>query len=301
MTIRHLLNAIQGPSSVDTGALLGAWQQTIIRHAILRAVFIRDLASGAIFQRVLKEHKADITVLKVSSVEEATIGAGLHLDTVRSNLFKDDSPPVSVRLLVSSYGEIFVHFVMGHILIDHSPGAKPLTGFHDCIEHINSQRDVHASSEYWVDKLQGVKPYMVPIETMVRSGPDPHIMGSINFVGDITVEMKQFLCEVGVTLSNVLQFAWAMLLHVYTACASFDDSTMIIQALQAFQDENIRSLNHKTFDLTEVERQLGCEGTGLFNTLVNHRKVKYSDDDIEIGFRSIWKQDPHEASQKPCS
>ncbi|KAI3539892.1 peptide synthetase [Colletotrichum filicis] len=345
-----LLNAIQGSSSVDTGALLGAWQQTIIRHAILRTVFIRDLASGAIFQRVLKEHKADITVLKVSSVEEATKGAGLHLDTVRSNLFKDDSPPVSVRLFVSSYGEIFVHFVMGHILIDHvslahvfcdfvtlycgqSPGAKPLTGFHDYIEHINSQRDVHASSEYWVDKLQGVKPYMVPIETMVRSGPDPHTMASINFVVDITVEMKQFLCEVGVTLSNVLQFAWAMLLHVYTghstvcfghlvsdrdinlphadevvgpmlsmmiACASFDDSTMIIQALQAFQDENIRSLNHKTFDLTEVERQLGCEGTGLFNTLVNHRKVKYSDDDIEIGFRSIWKQDPHEASQKPC-
>ncbi|KAK1505403.1 peptide synthetase [Colletotrichum abscissum] len=346
-----LLNAIQGSSSVNTGALLGAWQQTVIRHAILRTVFIRDPASGAIFQRVLKEHKADITVLKVSSLEEATKGARLHLDTVRSNLFKDDSPPVSVRLFVSSYGEIFVHFVMGHILIDHvslahvfcdfvtlycgqSPGAKPLTGFHDYIEHINSQRDVHASSEYWIDKLQGVKPYMVPIETMVRSGPDPHTMGSINFVVDITVEMKQFLCEVGVTLSNVLQFAWAMLLHVYTghstvcfghlvsdrdidlphadevvgpmlsmmiACASFDDSTMITQALQGFQDENIRSLNHKTFDLTEVERQLGCEGTGLFNTLVNHRKVKYSGDDIEIGFRSIWKQDPHEASQKPCS
>ncbi|KAF4785767.1 peptide synthetase [Colletotrichum scovillei] len=339
-----LLNAIQGSPSVDTGALLGAWQQTIIRHAILRTVFIHDLASGAIFQRVLKDHKADIAVLNVSSVEEATKEAELHLNAVRSNLFKDDSPPVSVRLFVSSYGEIFVHFVMGHILIDHVslahvfrdfvtlyrgqiPGARPPIGFHDYIEHINCERDLRASSEYWVDKLRGVKPYMVPIETMVGSGPDPHTMGSIDFVVNITVEMKRFLCEVGVTLSNVLQFAWAMLLHVYTghstvcfghlvsdrdidlphadevvgpmlsmmiACATLDDTTMIIQALQAFQDENIRGLNHKTFDLTEVERHLGCEGTGLFNTLVNYRKVKYSDDDVEIGFRSIWKQDPHE-------
>ncbi|KAJ0296818.1 hypothetical protein COL516b_011201 [Colletotrichum fioriniae] len=208
-----------------------------------------------------------------------------------------------------------------------SPGANPLTCFHDYIEHINSRRDLHTSNEYWVDKLQGVKPYMVPIETMVGSGSDPHTMGSVNFAVDITVELKQFLREAGVTLSNVLQFAWAMLLHVYTghstvcfghlvsdrdidlphadevigpmlsmmiACATFDDSTMVMQALQAFQDENIRSLEHKTFDLTEVERQLGCESTGLFNTLVNYRKVKYSDDDLSIGFQSIWKQDPHE-------
>ncbi|KAK1707317.1 peptide synthetase [Colletotrichum acutatum] len=339
-----VLNAIRGSSSVDMNALREAWQQIISRHAVLRTVFIHDLASGSVFQRVLKEYKADIEVLAVNSEEDATREARLHLNAVRSKLFRDSSSPVSVRLFVGRNGETFIHFVMGHILIDHvslahvfsdfaalyrgqSPGAKPLTGFHDYIEHINTQRDFHASSNYWVDKLQGVKPYMVPIETMVGSGSDPHTMGSINFAVNITAELKQFLREAGVTLSNVLQFAWAMLLHVYTghstvcfghlvsdrdidlphadevvgpmlsmmiACATFDDTTMMIQALQSFQDDNIRSLEHKTFDLTEVERQLGCEGTGLFNTLVNYRKVKYSDDDVDIGFRSIWKQDPHE-------
>lgn len=346
-----LLNALKGSPSVDTGALQKAWQQTISRHAILRTVFIHDLASGGVYQRALKEHKTDIIVLHVNSEEEAMKEARLHLNAVRLKLFKENSPPVSVRLFVGPTGETFIHFVMGHILIDHvslahvfsdfvtlyrgqSPGANPLTCFHDYIEHINSRRDLHTSNEYWVDKLQGVKPYMVPIETMVGSGSDPHTMGSVNFAVDITVELKQFLREAGVTLSNVLQFAWAMLLHVYTghstvcfghlvsdrdidlphadevigpmlsmmiACATFDDSTMVMQALQAFQDENIRSLEHKTFDLTEVERQLGCESTGLFNTLVNYRKVKYSDDDLSIGFQSIWKQDPHEVRQEVSS
>ncbi|KAL2878375.1 hypothetical protein SGCOL_006346 [Colletotrichum sp. CLE4] len=338
------LTAIRGSSSVDTCALHQAWQQTVNRHAILRTVFVHDLASGTVFQKVLKQQNADVSVLDVKSEEDATKEARLHLNAIRSKLFRDESPAVSVRLFVIPDEKTFIHFVMGHILIDHvslahvfsdfvafyrgqNPGAKPLSSFHGYIDHINSQRDLQASKAYWVDKLQSVKPYMVPIESMVVGGSDPHTMGSINFSVDITVELKQFLCEAGVTLSNLFQFTWAMLLHVYTghstvcfghlvsdrdiglpqadevvgpmlsmmvACNTFDDTMMIIQVLQAFQDENIHSLNHKTFDLTEVERQLGCEGTGLFNTLVNYRKVKYSDDDIDIGFRSIWKQDPHE-------
>ncbi|KAK1674918.1 peptide synthetase [Colletotrichum godetiae] len=338
------LTAIRGSSSVDTCALHQAWQQTVNRHAILRTVFVHDLASETVFQKVLKQQNADVSVLDVKSEGDATNEARLHLNAIRSKLFRDESPAVSVRLFVIPDEKTFIHFVMGHILIDHvslahvfsdfvafyrgqNPGAKPLSSFHGYIDHINSQRDLQASEAYWVDKLQSVKPYMVPIESMVVGGSDPHTMGSINFSVDITVELKQFLCEAGVTLSNLFQFTWGMLLHVYTghstvcfghlvsdrdielpqadevvgpmlsmmvACNTFDDTMMIIQVLQAFQDENIHSLNHKTFDLTEVERQLGCEGTGLFNTLVNYRKVKYSDDDIDIGFRSIWKQDPHE-------
>ncbi|OHF03962.1 peptide synthetase [Colletotrichum orchidophilum] len=339
------LNDIKGSSSVDTSALQRAWQQTVSRHATLRTAFIQELASGNVFQKILKNHKADISVSNVKSEDEAKSKSRLHLNFVRSKLFNDDSPPVSVRLFVTAHRQTFVHFVMGHVLIDHvslahlfsdfitfyrgqNPGEAPLSGFHDYIDHINTCRRLQASNQYWVDKLQNLPPCMVPVESITGTdtGSDPHVIESINFSIDITAKLKQFLCEAGVTLSNLLQFTWAMLLHVCTghsiicfghlvsdrdidlphaheivgpmlsmmvACASLSEATPILHALQDFQDESIRSLSHKTFELIEVERQLGCEGTGLFNTLVNYRKIKYSND-LDIGFRSIWKQDPHE-------
>ena len=201
-------------------------------------------------------------------------------------------------------------------------------GFGSYIQQLSQTRDIPASNQFWVNKLKDVKPYMVPSESMVN-GCDHHSMGAVNFSLDITDEMRYFLREAGITLSNLLQFTWAMVLHVYTghaticfghlvsdrdidlphaddivgpmlslmiARAAVKDSTVLVDALRAFQEDSILSLRHKIFDLTEVERQLGCQKTGLFNTLVNYRKVKYSGGDADVSFKSVWKQDPHEVS-----
>ncbi|KAF4815872.1 Nonribosomal peptide synthetase 8 [Colletotrichum siamense] len=339
-----LLKGIDDGAAVNLNRLFQAWQQTVDRHAILRTVFIPDQAAGKVIQKVLKRHKADIATLSAMSEADAITQSQGHLNATRMSLFKNNAPPLSVRILMTLDQQVYVHLVMGHIVIDHvsldhvfadfasfyrgqtpAPATLP-AGFGSYIQQLSQTRDIAASNQFWVNKLRDVKPYMVPSESMVN-GSDHHSMGAVNFSLDITDEMRYFLREAGITLSNLLQFTWAMVLHVYTghaticfghlvsdrdidmphaddivgpmlslmiARAAVKDSTVLVDALRAFQEDSILSLRHKIFDLTEVERQLGCQKTGLFNTLVNYRKVKYSGGDTDVNFKSVWKQDPHE-------
>ncbi|KAJ0167982.1 Nonribosomal peptide synthetase 8 [Colletotrichum tanaceti] len=371
----YLFNSLVSLSNVDSkrpfdvDALQQAWQQTVDRHAILRSAFIFDASSHQLFHKILREHKADVSVHAVRSEADATAQSRLHLGDVRSRLFRDDTPPHSIRLFTAAAddgGQTFVHFVMGHVLIDHvslahvlsdfsafyhhyrggrtspepalnllpGPPAAAAAGFHQYIRHVRQTRDVEESNRYWVEELRGVDPCLVHRPASdVDAGSDPSAVGSVEFTVETTAELRGFLREVGVTLSSLLQFAWALLLHFETGHASVcfghlssdrdtdlphaDDivgpmlammvaraglggaAVVLEEALRAFQDDGIRGLRHKTFDLTEVERRLG-RGQGLFNTLVNYRKVKYSDDDggggggAAVDFRSVWKQDPHE-------
>ncbi|CCF42257.1 peptide synthetase [Colletotrichum higginsianum] len=338
------LSNVDGKRASDADALQQAWQQTVHRHAILRSVFIFDASSNQLFHKILTEQKADISVHAVRSEADATAQSRLHLNDVRSRLFRDDTPPVSIRIFTADDGQTFVHFVMGHILIDHvslahvfsefsafyrgqtPEPALPPAGFHHYIQHVRQTRDLEESNRYWVEELRSVGPCMVRTASDVTVNSDPYSMGSVDFTVEMTTELRGFLREVGITFSSLLQFTWALLLHFETghgsvcfghlssdrdidfphadeivgpmlsmmvAQAELGDATGVLEALRVFQEDSIRSLRHKTFDLTEVERRLG-RGTGLFNTLVNYRKVKYSDDGTAVDFRSVWKQDPHE-------
>ncbi|OLN96770.1 Nonribosomal peptide synthetase 8-like protein 3 [Colletotrichum chlorophyti] len=342
------LDCVNGSSAMDTTMLQRAWQQTVDRHAMLRAIFFPDPDTSVVSFKVLKEHRADVKVLSVGTDLDAVQQSRDHLTSALSMAFKKDCPPLSVCIFVTEEKEVFAHFVMAHILIDHvslahifsdfaafyrnqitAPAALP-GGFQHYIQHISRTRSVQDSNKYWVEYLKDIKPYMIPSDSLGRSTADPHSMGGVEFSLDITPKMRDFLSEAKVTLSNLLQFNWALLLHVYTGhatvCfghlvsdrdvdlphadeivgpmlsmligrASFTDSTSLINSLQTFQEDSIRSLGHKTFELAEVERQLGCEATGFFNTLVNYRKVTYSGTKTDLNFRSVWKQDPHELQQ----
>lgn len=337
------LEGLDNVSPIDVNKLLHAWQQTVDRHAILRTVFVLDPETDRVLQKVLKSCRADIAVSSVQSESSAVAQSKHHLSATRSRLFKDDSPPLSVRLFVTSDQRVYVHFVMGHILIDHvslahvfadftsfyrgQDPAAPSTTFDKYIQYLSRARDIESSNKFWTDALQGVRPWQIPADAGADGTSDPHAMGSINFSLDVTDSTRGFLRGAGVTLSNLLQFAWATALHIYTghatvcfgylvsdrdvdlphaddivgpmlsvaiARAALDDDSVLLDALSGFQEETIRGLPHKTYDLAEVEQRLGCEDTGIFSTLVNYRKVRYAGDEAEVNFRSIWKQDPHE-------
>ncbi|OHW90106.1 nonribosomal peptide synthase [Colletotrichum incanum] len=338
------ISSIDGKRGFEVDTLQKAWQQTVDRHAMLRSAFILDSSSNQPFRKVFKKHHVDIAFQPVDSETDAIVQSRNHLDAIRSKLFKGNSPPLSVRIFVMNEGHTLVHFIMGHILIDHvslahvfhdflafhrglvqSPAVFP-SNFQHYLQHIDRTHDILESNQYWVNKLQGAKPCMVHSETIVNNNSNPHSMGAVDFTLEMTGELRGFLRETGVTLSNLLQFTWAMLLHFHTthmsvcfghlisdrdidlpyadeivgpmlsimvAQASFSDATVVLDALRAFQEDGIQHLRHKIFDLTAVERRLGYD-IGLFNTLFNFRKVKYSNNHPTANFRSIWKQDPHE-------
>nr|XP_036574363.1 Nonribosomal peptide synthetase 8-like protein 3 [Colletotrichum truncatum]KAF6780782.1 Nonribosomal peptide synthetase 8-like protein 3 [Colletotrichum truncatum] len=341
------LENIGQDASVNLNKLFRAWQQTVDCHSILRTALVLDPKTKKVFQKVLKRHRADIATLSAMSEHDALRQSKSHLNKTRSALFKSEAPPLSVRIFVTLDRVIYVHFVMSHVLIDHvslahvfsdfsrfygdqvpTPGITTSFGYY--IENHCRTKAIHANNKFWVETMKNTSPCMVSSESLVSSTADPHSMDSINFSLSITDELREFSRGTEVTLSSLLQFTWAMVLHVYTghstvcfghlasdrdidlpqaeeivgpmlslmiARAVLNDSSSLIEALRDFQNDCIRSLQHKIFDLTEVERQLGYEKTGLFNTLVNYRKVKYSGVDANVNFRSIWKQDPHELQQ----
>lgn len=335
----------------DPSRLVKTWNQVVERHGILRTAFISAQNPDRVLQVVLKRTPADTAVISVLSELDALRHCEHHLDTVRSRMFTDSSPPLSLGVYVGPQKRIFVHLIMSHILIDHvsfahilsdwqcfyqgrEPSPASLLGFGCYIAHLSGSRNMGASNGFWADAMRGAEPCLiVPASVSKRTGQTlvPWEMGSVKFAVEMTPERKAFCQDQGITLSNLLQFSWSLLLHLHTGNqdvtyghlvsdrdveitnaesvvgpmlsiligrVQFQQSLNLLDSLRKLQEHNIRALAHKTYDLAYVEKYVGVGTDGLFDTLVNIRKVKYRGGEAQDpgAFRSISKRDPHEVS-----
>lgn len=218
-----------------------------------------------------------------------------------------------------------------HRQLDLTSEVPPFASY---LDYLAQWRKLEESNQFWVDALGNTQPCIVDPEFKIgdhlaENEKEPCRMGAINFTIEVTDEMTEFCKTTQVTLSNLLQFAWALLLYKYTATSTIcfgyllsdrdieipnanqivgpmltlmigkihlTPSTNLVNALRNLQDHNFRSLSHRTFDLTKVEKDLSVdnETAGLFNTLVNYRKVRAEGTEEMVFRERLWKQDPHE-------
>lgn len=336
----------------DPSRLVKTWNQVVERHGILRTAFISTPDSDRVFQVLLKKTPTDAAVVSVTSELDALRHCEQHLDTVRSHMFADSSPPLSLRIYVSPEKRTFVHLIVSHILIDHvsfahilldwqcfyqghgEPSLATLPKFGCYISHLFDNRNMDSSNQFWIEALRGAEPcLLVPtkIAKNVEKALAPWEMGSVKFTVEMTPEREAFCQNEGITLSNLLQFSWSLLLHLHTGNldvvfghlvsdrdvdisnaeavvgpmlstimgrVQFQHSSSLKDSLRELQEHNIAALGHKTYDLAHVEKHLGAGADGLFDTLVNIRKIKYHGGEAQDhkAFRSISKRDPHEVS-----
>lgn len=187
------------------------------------------------------------------------------------------------------------------------------------------------NNRFWTEALRGAQPcFIVPAEDGQKTLV-PWEIGSVRLTLEMTPEREAFCQDEGITLSNLLQLSWSLLLHLHTGNldvvfghlvsdrdvdipnaeavvgpmlsmimgrVQFQHSSSLLDSLRKLQEHNIRALGHKTYDLTHVEKHLAVRAGGLFDTLVNIRKVKYQGGEARDlkAFRSISKRDPHEVS-----
>lgn len=335
----------------DPSRLVKAWNQVVERHGILRTAFVSAPSSDRVLQVLLRRHPTDSAVVSVTSELDAFGHCKHHLDKIRSRMFADSSPPWSLRVYVSPQKRTFVHLIMSHILIDHvsfahilldwqffyqgiEPSLASLTNFGCYVSHLFDNGNIDASNGFWTDALRGTQPCLLVPAKDARSMEKalvPWEMGSVRFAVEMTPDREAFCQDEGITLSNLLQFSWSLLLHLHTGNldvvfghlvsdrdvdipnaeavvgpmlstivgrVQFQRSSSLLDSLRQLQEHNIRALGHKTYNLTHVEKQLGVGADGLFDTLVNIRKVKYQGGEAQDprAFRSISKRDPHEVS-----
>ena len=232
---------------------------------------------------------------------------------------------------------IIDHVSLAHILSDwdrfcrgwHPLSEPPVpSSFADYARHLSS-RNLRPSTTFWEKRLRSFPPCQVSVPTP-DAVDDPYAMGTVSFSIESAGAVQSFCRSASVSLSNLLQFAWALVLRHHTGqdavcfghlvsdrdmdTVHVDDivgpvlslvvgqvtiSDSLTESLHQLQDNNISAFNHKVFDMNELARRLAWPARRCFptfNTLFNHRKVTSSGQPPVTRFRRIHSHDPHPVS-----
>lgn len=340
----HTVVEVTSPSSstVDAGRLSQACYKVIDRHPALRTIFVESTYGGGFFdQVVLKPREARITVIECREID---VMAKLNARSLHRTNKRHDEPPLPHQITIcqTPQGKVFMKLELNHAVTDGAstsvilrdisnayisglPPAK-VPSYKEYIKYISSQ-PMDSSLSFWSSYLSGARFTEFPaVNPDIEAGRS---LGSIVVEFDRFDELQSIGREVGVTLSNMIVVAWALVLR---SCTKSDDVTFGYLAsgrdaridgiddivgplinmlvfrfrfaasdllrrlfLQAQQDY-LSSLPHQHFSLARVSHELGQAKRGFFNTAVsiqNSGSSRGSDLDA-LTYESVEAFDPSE-------
>ena len=301
-----------GSQRIDSGSVARAWQDVVDRHQILRTIFWEcPTIMGPFQQIVLRQHKARKVLLYATEDAE-----GLRLITV-SNPAEHEGlqPHHQISICQVSNGTVFCKLELSHALIDavsmatlwdelrlayeHKLPRGPGPSYGDYVSHIYCQPRP-STVEYWKDYLQDVQPCLFP-----TTEPHGHASGEIKTIVVPQCDAKrahQFCKSYGLTVANLFQGVWALVLRSYTSTDSIcfgylasgrelpiqqvseivgplinmmicrvemAGSFKVLDMLSKIQADHIESLPHQITQLGEIHHALGLGEDKLFNTALS--------------------------------
>ncbi len=293
---------------IDPERLAQAWRKVVQKHTSFRTVFMDSLSQeGVMDQAVLKRVSPRITW--ISSDAEKAAEAVEDQEPIS---FAKFHLPHALTICTTNSDTIFCKLEMSHAIcdgtsipivfqdlahfyIDQSADGKALS-YRDYISYIQE-----ASSEvdisYWRSYLEFIEPCSFPALGDSRDGFRELLTLELK-LQDIA-PLKTFCSKKGVTLSNVLQLVWALVLRAYTCndsvCFGYltsgrnvsllniesavglfismlvcridcSQNIMVSQALEQIRDDYAQSTAHQAFSLAELQHKLQLSGKSLFNT-----------------------------------
>jgi amino acid adenylation domain-containing protein/non-ribosomal peptide synthase protein (TIGR01720 family) len=323
---------------VNPRKLAEAWQVVVHRHPALRTVFVESLSkTGLMDQIVFKEKPGRIAwILDCDDTDPA----GLLRDQQPVD-YRDFSPPHRLTICKTKTDRVWVRLEMSHAICDGGSipnmlkdlarayegkltRAEPGPLYSDFIAHIlSSSRD--ADVNYWKAYLSGVEPCFFP--NLHDGKPGPHELGSYEIHLSNASEIQAFCKKKGVTLSNVLQLGWALLLHCYVGSSDvsfgvvasgrdipvrnieeaagcfvnmlicrlqFSDDTRLDQLLEGLQTDSVNAMAHQSCSLADVQHELQLPS--LFNTVFTFQRRQLSRDPEKTAlmYENVEAADPGE-------
>ncbi|KAJ4290805.1 hypothetical protein N0V90_010000 [Kalmusia sp. IMI 367209] len=301
---------ISKKTEVTVDRVANAWQQVVNRHPILRTTIVDAVCDDRLFDQVVaRTPKARIVVL------DAHQDAFSALEAQHPMKFTGSGLPHQLVLCQNHAGSVFCKLEISHVVIDgtslpilqqellrayngalsETPGSK-YSGF---IEYINN-RDSEKDLTYWTDYLRGIEPCHFP--TLNENFNNPRTMKTITVNIDSSAELIA-ACEAGgVTVPNLIQTAWALVLRAYAAtdkvCFGYLTSgrdipvpdieeavglfinmlvyrldvtpTMTLAEVMAqLQESFTKSLDHQGCSLGQIQKALNMSNQNLFNSIVS--------------------------------
>lgn len=324
--------------AVDVQRLADAWQHVVQRHSTLRTVFVDSLLQeGVMDQVVLRKHLANIVFLECSDDELAQ-----RLSDHSQPSLVTNQPPHRLNILNTLQGTVFCVLEMSHAIADGTSmpilfrdlalayegtlATANLAVYSDYIAHLQrnqSSRNV----DYWKEFLTGAEPCCLPLS--VEGVAEPRALRALDWGISRAADLQTFCTERGITLSNVLQLAWALVLQAYTGlddvCYGYlvagrdipvrdideaigvfinmlvcrvrlDPSTSLGHLIKTVQDDLAAAMNHKQVSLADLRHAMGLSNEPLFNTAYSfqRRSVSKSMATGPVSFDISDAQDPSE-------
>ncbi|MEJ2633926.1 MAG: amino acid adenylation domain-containing protein, partial [Calditrichia bacterium] len=227
---------------LDMDAFIKAWQQAVNRHTILRTSFVwkkLDKMLQVVHRQVNVPYKILNWQHLSKKEQEAEFGKFLKQDRIKG--FDLSKAPlvrfVSIRISESQYKFVMSHH---HVLIDgwslpillkevftfyaafhegNDLKLSPARPYHDYINWLQRQ-DMTKAERFWRSYLKGfVAPTPIPLLRRTEDEVNRYQSYSkerITLPASDTQALQQLARENKITLSTVIQGAWALLLHKYT-------------------------------------------------------------------------------------
>ncbi|KAJ6023763.1 AMP-dependent synthetase/ligase [Penicillium herquei] len=335
--VRRVLRVQSTRDPITTVARLEmAWQAVVDRHQMLRTVFVD--AAGQFQQVVLKQVEASIQTCECMDAENER-AVTRFLKALPSPIYKPSQPQHRLTICRAADDSIFIKVEISHALVDGGSTevvlrelslifddksfSAPAALFSDYIDFISEPETVSTSLDYWTEYLNGVQPTIIPmyptegVEKKIRSMPVPFTKATA---------LLRFCETHGVTLANVLQTAWALVLRAYTdtddvsfgyvaagrdvpvegidqAVGAFinmlvcrvrlHEQPTVLDVVTAMQTEYFDALPHQHTSLAQMQHRLNMSGMPLFNSIISIQKdVSDQPYGESLSFRPLEEDDP---------
>jgi len=306
--------------AIDPRRIAEAWQVVVHRHAILRTIFIDSLAKDGSKNQIVMKTKAG-RVEFITDCSDDDVAKTLR--KVPGIDCRESLPPHRMTICKTKTGRVWFRLELSHAINDGTSMSiilgdlsqayeRKLTRadvgplYRDFIAHILSSSQ-EADVAYWKNYLSGIEPCFFPSLNDGRTGAHHHSSVEVN-VTDVTA-VYNFCKKNGVTLSNVLQVVWALVLHCYVGASDvsfgvvasgrnvpvknieeavgvfvnmliarlvFSDETTIGQLLETIQTDSVNALAHQACSLADVQNELQLPA--LFNSAFTFQRRSLSRD-----------------------
>ncbi|OGM44001.1 nonribosomal peptide synthase [Aspergillus bombycis] len=331
--------------AVDLPRLLKAWQQTVDRHSILRTIFIGSLSGDGVYdQLVLRSYQATVQQLAFSGTDVVSLFQGQQSP--------DYTKPVPGHRLTICEGpeSIYCQIELSHTLVDGTSlallvrdfvsayestlpsGPGPL--YSEYIRYLDGLSK-SASLKYWADRLTGAQPCHFPNMRIGNgdSGSETKTFNDMLIHIDEDGKLQRFCESQSITMSNLVQAAWGMVLRAYTSkedvmfgyMASgrdvpldgiYDavgpfinllvcrlhlvDDLSVYKLLKDIQLSYMNSLPHQQTSLAAIQHELGNKDVALFNTVLSLQRQPSRGPPSQVDFHIVDQADPTEYDISLC-
>jgi non-ribosomal peptide synthase protein (TIGR01720 family) len=323
---------------VNPRKLAEAWQIVVHRHPALRTVFIESLSKTGLMDQIVFKDRAGSMSWVIDCEDEKVV----HMLRTQPPVdYREFNGPHRMTIAKTKTNRVWVRLEMSHAICDGSSipnllkdlarayegklsRSEPGPLYSDFIAHIlSTSRD--ADVNYWKAYLSGVEPCFFP--TLLDDQMAPHELGSYEVHLADAAGIQAFCRQNGVTLSNVLQLCWALVLHCYVgssnvsfgvvasgrdipvrnideACGCFvnmlichlsiEDETPIHSLLKTLQADSVNAMTHQSCSLADVQHELQLPS--LFNTVFTFQRRQISRDPEKTAllFENVEAADPGE-------